>query len=59
MAKIDMLDLLEMLLEAGIVEARIKVNLPINFLDKLKEAGLDKEIDGPELAGLIRAYRGK
>lgn len=57
--KIDVLDVLEVLLAAGIVECRIKVNLPEGFLDKLKSAALDKEIDESELADLIRSYRGK
>lgn len=57
MGKIDVLDLLVILLETGVVECKIKVNLPTDFLDKLKEAGLDKVIEGPELAELIKAYR--
>ena len=57
MSKIDVLDLLELLLETGVVEVRIKVNLSAEFLDELKKAAEDKEIKGPEAAKLMRLWR--
>lgn len=59
MAKIDILDIIALLLEQGVIEAKIKVNLPPGFLTELDKATADNVIEGPELGALIRKYREK
>lgn len=53
----DFLDILAVLLEAGIIEVKLKVNLPPGFLTELGTVTADKEIDGKELGALIRKYK--
>lgn len=52
----NFLDILAVLLEAGIVDVKLKVNLPPGFLAELDKAATDHEIDGKELGALIRKY---
>ena len=54
-----LLDILVILLQAGIIDVKFKINLAPGFLTKLDQATADKEIDGKELAELIVAYQNK
>jgi hypothetical protein len=55
----DMLDVLVVLLRAGIIKVKIDIDVPDGFVEKLDKSLLDKKIDGPELADLIDAFKGK
>lgn len=55
----DMMDVLVVLLRAGVVKVKIDVDVPEGFLAKLGKAVEDKVVNGVELADLIDAFRGK
>lgn len=55
----DMVEILVALLRAGIIKVKIEVDLPNDFVSKLQAMLIDKKLDGPELADLIDAFRGK
>lgn len=55
----DTLDVLVVLLRAGVIKVKVDVDLPDDFVEKLGAKLADKKIDGPELADLIDAFRGK
>ena len=55
----DMMDILVVLLRAGVVKVKLSVDLPDNFVKILEPMLLDKVIDEKELADLIDAFRGK
>ena len=54
-----MLDVLVVLLRAGVIKVKFDVNLPDDFVQKLAPMLADKRIDEKELADLIDAFRGK
>lgn len=55
----DILDVLVVLLRAGVIKVKIDIDLPADFFEKLDKALEDKVLNGPELADLIDAFRGK
>lgn len=55
----DMLDILVVLLRAGLIKVKISVDLPNDFVSKLQAMLIDKKIDEVELADLIDAFRDK
>jgi len=55
----DMMDVLVVLLRAEVIKVKLDVDLPSDFVEKLAPMLADKKIDGPELADLIDAFRGK
>ena len=59
MSEVNFLDIVVILLKAGVIDVKIKVSLPAGFLTALDKATADKEIDGKELADLIVAYQNK
>ena len=55
----DMMDIFVVLLRAGIIEVKIKADLPADFFEKLANAVQDEVVNGVELADLIDALRKK